>query len=298
MAKTIPILWVFFYIVITLVWIYIAYRLYHSLQSKCIGGDCEKQTDFTIANKHLTVDPYDPRILVETAPATVRFLTKEETRTFILEDTDNYGSSLTPADLCARGVGTAPEYIEKAAAEATQFSVLQKNHLLSALKEADQFFSTTMCGFGIDRKKMMELPWTFALTKGKVYENGLPHTRAEIIFLTPAILKESHSALVRILIHEKIHVYQRTHYADVNSFLVKDGFKPAFSRLQVPRARANPDTDGMIYLNPDKQIYAAIYNSDCPSSIQDVKILPEGGDSNEHPYEWMAYSIAAKYNKI
>jgi hypothetical protein len=299
--KGFPSSWYILYFVITLAWIYLAYILYRKLYGKCKNGQCESETDYptmrSSLNKRLTVDPYDPRILVESEPAKVRFLTKEETREFILEDTDNYAASLTPPDLCARHVGTVPEYIEKSADETMDFSIFQKNTLLSALSEADQFFSTTMCGFGINRQKILDLGWTFALTKGKIYENGLPHTRAELIFLTPEILRKPLKDLVGTLIHEKIHVYQRTYYADVNSFLLQDGFKVAFSRLQVPRVRANPDTDGMIYLNPDKQIYAALYNSDCPSSISDVTVLPEPGNHNEHPYEWMAYQIAQKYEQ-
>lgn len=293
--KGMLLLWYVLFFVITLVWIYIAYILYNKLQYKCVGDKCETQIDYPLEKKEYTVDPYDPRVLVESEPTKVRFLTKDETREFILEDTDNYASSLTPSDLCARKVGTNPEYIEKSAKEAMNFTILQKSSLLTALKEANQFFHKTLCGFGIDRKKILDLGWNFALTRGKVYENGLPHTRAELIFLTPDVIRSP--TLVSTLIHEKIHVYQRTYYADVNSFLIKDGFKPAFSRLQVPRVRANPDTDGMIYLNPDKQMYAAIYNSDCPSSIQDVTVLPEPGDHNEHPYEWMAYQIASKYKK-
>jgi hypothetical protein len=293
--KGMLVLWYILFIVITIAWIYLAYILYQKLQYKCVGNQCETQVDYPVEKKEYTTDPYDPRVLIESESTKVRFLTKSETREFILEDTDNYGSSLTSADLCARKVGTAPEYIEKSAAEAMNFSLLQKSTLITALKEADQFFRTTLCGFGIDRKKILDLGWSFALTKGKVYENGLPHTRAELIFLTPDVIRTS--SLVSTLIHEKIHVYQRTYYSDVNSFLIKDGFKPAFSRLQVPRVRANPDTDGMIYINPDQQMYAAVYNSDCPSSIQDVTILPEPGDHNEHPYEWMAYQIASKYKK-
>ena len=63
-----------------------------------------------------------------------------------------------------------------------------------------------------DYKELINIKWIFECTDNndkKQYEEGLPHTRENIIFLTKSIIKNNEENLINTLIHEKIHIYQR-----------------------------------------------------------------------------------------
>jgi len=280
------------FILITVLYIYLAYYLYQKMHNQCVN--CETEVDYEEDDTQYVKDPYDPRGKIEVPGIKLRYLTKKQTGQFLIRDVDQYAASLTSSDLCARKVGSTSEYIRQSYVSARSFNMSQRNLIKRAIDEAHKFFCSSL-GFGIDSEKMRVLPWTVALTDGN-YEDGLPHTRADIIFLTPKILRSTFESLVGILIHEQVHIYQRTYSDDIHSYLSAQGYKVAFPRSQVARARANPDTDGMIYLDVNQEIHASIYTSDCPKRIQDIVTVPENNEAQEHPYETIAYSVASMYN--
>ena len=52
------------------------------------------------------------------------------------------------------------------------------------------------------------------------YENGLPHTRSNIIFLSDKMIPETETPdFINTLIHEKIHVYQRQNESIIDNVL-------------------------------------------------------------------------------
>ena len=99
---------------------------------------------------------------------------------------------------------------------------------------------------------------------------------------------------INTLIHEKIHVYQRQNESIIDNVL-SDKLKINKVVHSNTKKRANPDLNRNTYKNPNNEIMQCYYNSDNPNSIQDVTCL-HNNSVNEHPYEFLAYTIANKYN--
>ena len=221
----------------------------------------------------------------------IKFLTAEESRKFLLNDPDEYVHTLNQWDLIARKVSTFQDYLNKIAKSTLSFTSEQKTRLSNAAKDADQFFNRTQID-GINCQEIATLPWKFALTSDKNYEDGLPHTRADIIFLS-TIVDQTHIKLVRTLIHEKIHIYQRLNPEEIMNFLATHGYYQYKQRFGIPRIRSNPDLDAWIYFNPvSKEPMVAYYTSDNPTDIDDVTITKP---IEEHPFEEIAYNVSQKY---
>ena len=146
-----------------------------------------------------------------------------------------------------------------------------------------------------------KLPWKFACTmnfKQYEYEEGFPHTREDIIFLSSKIINnhiavyEEDENLTSTLIHEKIHIFQRKNPHIMNNFLKDQGYKEC--NIKIENKRSNPDIDDKIYRSPaSKECMYFNYRSSTPTKINDVF---QSNHSEEHPYEKMAYDIANEYS--
>lgn len=219
--------------------------------------------------------------------ATVRLLSGSETAGFLAEDTDRYVATLSPADLYARRVSTPEQYLQRIVPAAMPFPSDAQERVQKACAQADAYLRT------VKETKMAEIPWLVALTHGREYEEGLPHTRQNTIFLSTETLKEDQDRLTQTMIHEKVHLYQRRYPEEVAGRILRDGFTRWRERASMPLARANPDLDAWVYLDrASKEPMVAIYTSSKPAGITDVVITDP---SNEHPYEKMAYDIARGY---
>jgi hypothetical protein len=227
----------------------------------------------------------------------IEFLTREETRRFLLGDFDQYVRSLTEYDLAARRSTTFDEYRSAAAEASVDFGAEDKRMLSLAAQMADRFF-LSLDGPkrvpGLEPHIVSALPWTFAKTVGKAYEDGLPHTRTEIIFLTNAHVNTQTdlTILTRLLIHEKIHVYQRYYPKHIEEYLTSINCQPHSERRVHPFVRANPDVNKWVYVCADAPALTMYeYAGPRPARISDIKHASQ----MEHPYEDMAYTVSALY---
>ena len=134
--------------------------------------------------------------------------------------------------------------------------------------------------------------WKFALISS-AYEEGFPHTREDIIFLSPSILNLDDNMLIKTLIHESIHIYQRYNKREMDEYMIKNGFEKIRKKNKGELIRSNPDLDEFIYKDKNGIEMKALYNSENPNGIGDIKI----SHNMEHPYEYMAYEIAENYYK-
>ena len=207
------------------------------------------------------------------------YLTREETATIIKNDSDNYIKSLSPADLYARGVSNSSEYIYKIIDGCLNFTENQIDKLNKCSKIARDFFDN-------------KYRWKFALID-EIYEDGFPHTRMDIVFISPKIVNYTDDNLIKILIHESIHIYQRYNKKEINDYLREKGYSVSRRRDSEPLIRANPDLDEYIYKDKDDKEMIYIYKSSMPHGINDV--IP---NDNEHPFEKMAYEISEEYGKF
>ena len=129
-----------------------------------------------------------------------KFMTASETQKFIFSDPDSYFHNFNEWDIIARKSSIESDYRKKAANSAMDFSSDQKARIMKAAKKADDFLSSQKCeGFPLIGIK--DIPWVFALTKGTANEDGMPHTRANIIFLSTT-LDETETFLFQTLVHE------------------------------------------------------------------------------------------------
>jgi hypothetical protein len=224
--------------------------------------------------------------------AGVQYMSAQETAEFLISDPDGYVKNMSPTDLYARKVSSPEKYVARARDSALDFTSDQKLRFNEACANADAFFQKVGNEIPLCAKKLVQIPWVLALTEGEKYEDGLPHTRANIIFLS-SFMNEQAQELVRTMIHEKIHLYQRLYPEEMMQILEKRGFNRWKQRMGIPRIRANPDVDPWVYMNLDQsEPMMALYTSDQPASISDVFLQDA---AFEHPYEFIAYEIATKY---
>ena len=232
------------------------------------------------------------------------YMTAEETSNFLNTDSDNYAKQLSPLDLHARNVSSSSEYIANIKQTAVSFTQSEKDILDAYTKKADIFLRNTQfkeliySGY-INGNDIANINWVFAKTQNvdkKEYEEGLPHTRENIIFLSDNVLKYDENSLITTLIHEKIHIYQRYNEELFNKIIGVMGLIEAPGTAETKKyMRSNPDTNRKIYIdNKTNNAMVCLYRSEKPSHINDVIMK---NHSLEHPYEKIAYEIADYYNK-
>lgn len=251
----------------------------------------------------------------------IYFMDSIETGEFLFNDNDNFVKNLTQTDLYARNVKTSNEYISEISNLGLRFNYREKKKILDCVYKADLFFknlndillkNNKLEYLKINGKEIKNIKWVFSLTdetRNVQYENGYPHTRENVIFLTKNVLNSEN--LTSILIHEKIHIYQRYNEKLFNEILNEmnynrihyDEIELAFfnGNLKINPAliRSNPDLNDYIYYDINNQkLMGFYYKNNTPSGINDItdSILNlEPSSLNEHPYEKIAYDIANLY---
>jgi hypothetical protein len=232
------------------------------------------------------------------------YMSAQETSDFLSTDRDKYVYNLSPLDLHARNVSSASEYINNITQTAISFTQIEKDMLDICTKKADNFIRNTQLneliyGEHINRNDIANINWIFAKTHNvdtKEYEEGLPHTRDNVIFLSDNVLKYEENNLITTLIHEKIHIYQRYNEELFKKIIDIMGLVEVSENHNTKKyMRSNPDTNRNIYIdNKTNNVMVCLYRTDKPSNINDVIMK---NHSLEHPYEKIAYEIADYYNK-
>lgn len=213
----------------------------------------------------------------------VNYLSKLDSQEFIMADADNYLKNMTIYDLYARKVKNSNEYINKIVHGCKDFTEEQKDKLNRCIYKAQQYFNNGYV-------------WNISQID-YVYEEGFPHTRGTIIFLSPTVINYNDDELTKTLIHESIHIYQRFNKKEVNDYLLKHGIQISRKKGSEEKdklIRSNPDLDDFIYMDDKGTEMIAYYNSEKPNGIGDIYLTDL---LNEHPYEKMAYDIADNYYK-
>jgi len=255
----------------------------------------------------------------------LNYMSYEEIVRFLESDEDRYVANLSQIDLYARKVSSKEEYINIIKGEATHFNKGDKLILDKCTKKADELLRNININTIGDESKLdysrylnykdiANIKWILAITRsdnGGKYEDGLPHTRKNIIFLSQDVLNYSEDELIKLLIHEKIHIYQRYNEALFKTIIYNMGYvetspnSQAISQDKLKYIRSNPDVNNKIYKNIHTgELMICLYSSDKPKNINDINI--EKYDM-EHPYEKIAYEISEhiynthkieKYRKI
>ncbi len=218
----------------------------------------------------------------------IKYLSKEELMNILLEDKDNYYKTFNKTDLIVREVNTIEEYKDKIKKSCLDISEPDKNKLSKCIEKANNKLRNYKI-VGFDGNKCADIPWIIGLVNND-YENGFPHTRNNIIVLSDYVLNMDYN-LVKTLIHEKIHIYQKTYPEDIKTYLDSNNFTKYMNRNDIGyNIRANPDLDNNVYKMGDSPMMS-VYNKNA-SSITDITTYPTDETKYEHPFEYMAYTLS------
>ena len=220
----------------------------------------------------------------------LQLLTKNELLNILINNTDNYYNRFTQLDLKVRNVNTVDEYKKNIINIFYDCNSYEYNQIIDAVNKVDNVLKKYNI-IGFDGYKASQIKWKIGVINSNIYENGLPHTRSDVIIIPKNILYNN--KLKTVLLHEKIHIYQKIYSNDITQYLINNNFTK--SRKKIKNIRANPDIDEYIYKNINGQEMMCIYNEN-PSSILDVLYIPNNNSENEHPFEYMAYTIEKKLN--
>jgi hypothetical protein len=267
----------------------------------------------------------------------IYFMTYKDTANFLAKDNDRYVRNLSELDLHARKVKTHVEYLNNIDDTTISFTDDEKELLVKCANNADKYlsketFSELKYGKLLNGNDIANIKWIFANTYTNYYndvikenEQGLPHTRENIILLSKNVLKYDELNLTNTLIHEKIHIYQR-YNPDIFDKIIKDMGLKELDKKSFKYAkyiRSNPDTNNKLYyyaknnnnnmdffnkmMNAggdssdskikdyeDDKVMVCLYRNDKPNGISDVK---QKKFAEEHPYEKIAYEIAENFYK-
>ena len=218
------------------------------------------------------------------------FLKGYELYKILKEDKDNYYKTFFDNDFYSRKIKTIDEYIELIKSSPTEFNDYEKTKWTKCIKEADIFFENILFEW-FNGKKAINIQWNLGIVKNKLYENGLPHTRNNIIIISKENVNNFNELkLTKTLIHEKVHIYQKIYKNDIIIYLKKNNFIKYKKKTNLDNIRSNPDLDNWIYKDSNNNILKAVYNNN-PSSIEDIKYSPINNQTYEHPFEKMAIEI-------
>jgi hypothetical protein len=96
-------------------------------------------------------------------------------------------------------------------------------------------------------KRLCEITWKIAILQINV-ENNLPHTHNDVIFLPHTFLKLEEKSRTEILLHEKIHVFQRKYPIQTHFLYIKYWSIVLYTlRSYEEPLRSNPDINHIIY---------------------------------------------------
>ena len=208
------------------------------------------------------------------------FLSKEETQALIKQDADNYIKNLSVYDLRARNVKTNDEYLKIVIDSCMDFNKEQKQKLTICANEAKKFYDN-------------KIDWTFAFVANN-YEQGYPHTRGAVIFISNNTINSNNGELTKTLIHESVHIYQRYNKKEMEEYLSNNHFYISRKRDKNSLVRSNPDLDEYIYKDKDGVEMIANYTNENPKGINDITLK---NLMFEHPFEKMAYEMGEEYSK-
>jgi hypothetical protein len=215
------------------------------------------------------------------------FLNKHELLEIIKNNNDNYFDRFSLSDLKVRNVTNILEYKNLISDSTIDVKLVNKSIIIDAIKKITNIFNNYKID-GFDGIKSNTIKWKIGLITGDKYEAGYPHTRGDVILIPEKLLFSSH--LLDVLIHEKVHIYQKIFIDDIKIYLTKNNFNLTTSQINTTLVRANPDIDTNIYSNKEGKLLYCIYN-DNPKNLMDVTYYPINSAEHEHPFEFMAYFI-------
>ena len=221
----------------------------------------------------------------------VNFLNNNYINNFLKNDNDNYINNMSIYDIRARNKISKKDYKEKIINLTYKLNLLENIKIIFLCIKVDIFFYNLKSNFLPKNHNINKIKWNLCFMKNNLYEEGLPHTRENIIFLPKYLLNVDNNILIKILIHEKIHIYQRYNNNKITKHLKKMGYNKYKKRKNIKLIRSNPDLDNYIYIDNKNNLMYYEYKTDFPININDIK----KNNLYEHPYEMISYIIEKEW---
>jgi hypothetical protein len=226
-----------------------------------------------------------------TIQLSLTFLTESETQTILNNDADHYYDTFQKTDLKVRGAKSKQDYLGKISKSGCDGNIEIEEKITHCVGKLQtymkQYSGKTIEGVSID--EWMKLPWKIGFICDKVYENGLPHTRGDVIILSNQHIQTlTIPEVCRLLLHEQTHVYQKKF--GMSDYLQTHYDTVPISDKDKKRIPANPDTDGLVYKDKSSgKVFQGQYNKQ-PKFFRDITYA-SGDHTTEHPFEYMAYQL-------
>jgi hypothetical protein len=135
-------------------------------------------------------------------------------------------------------------------------------------------------------KRLYNIPWKIVFFHPDV-EGGFPHTHVDVIMLPFYMIANRDSKdVVKTLIHEKIHIYQRFYPIPTHNLLCDVWSLRVESLRDHPKTndRRNPDASDIVYKVGREDSIRPTYKNNATH-------LSHIHDRRDHPYEIMAYIL-------
>lgn len=209
-----------------------------------------------------------------------------------------YFERMNKYDLIARNINSKDSYKKLYKEGLHGFTDNEKNILINLTSTIDDITE--------NKNNIHNISWKFAKQNIDI-ENGWPHTLGDVIILSNKFFTFDNKIQLKVILHEKIHVYQRLYPLETNKLICDYWNFKIINRFEnIEMARSNPDIDNYIYSNIYNKIMIQLYNSEIPNGIEDSSVYlyinkneitkishKDTGLSSvitqyEHPYEIMA----------
>lgn len=207
-------------------------------------------------------------------PYKVKFLKKDDVIDLVMGDSDDYVKNMNTQDYRDRGCSNGLEYKIKYFNAISELSDHQKEVIEECVTECVKFLKNVSSPFIENNLIVYETPWKLIMLEDHI-EDKRPHTRKDVIFVPRVLFMYDKKTIIKTLIHEKVHVYQRLHRNVFKKSLKNSGFTILNRNI---RFHPNPDIDNIMYRHPDGYV---------------MKWTPER--FFDHPNELVAYMVEEKY---
>jgi len=158
----------------------------------------------------------------------IKYLTVDEFMS--ITNSSEYFNNMNSYDLQVRKSNNKNEYFKKYQLGYLAFTMEQKNILLNIVNIIEKKINKY--------NNFKNIKWVFVKIDTNL-ENSFPHTIENVIVLSNKFFYNSTSSQINIIIHEKVHIYQRMYPEYINILYKNWGFDKV--EFDIDYNRNNPD---------------------------------------------------------
>jgi hypothetical protein len=171
----------------------------------------------------------------------------------------NYFNKMSEQDISARNASNITQYTESYINAYDTFTNDERNVIIELVNEANNKLKKAFTN-------LYKIPWKFCKLNNTI-ENGFPHTLGDTIIISSNLFNLPHLKVLKTLIHEKVHIYQRYNKVKCEELYQLWGFVK-YDGVMLQGTRNNPDVSSTMYGTKEGPI-VQMYTNQFPSSLLD-----------------------------